>query len=172
MRAKLSQGQTLLRHWEEADLPVLQALRNNFPLQKQLMAHPKISSLEQVRLWLESKTEQEDTIFFVIAHAVTNEAIGYIQVVNIVNGSGKLGICIAPMIQRQGHGRAAIALIENYIKQVKALDKLTLEVLAVNRAASDLYLKLGYQLSERLPAHFLLDDHQHDVWLMEKSLAL
>lgn len=172
----LTMGHTALRNWQESDLETLQALRNNVPLQLQLMTQPKHNSMRQVRAWLMRKSQDNDTVFFVIAenmNSAVQPVLGYIQVaaINRANRSGRLGICIAPDAQGKGHGAAAIALLELYVARETGLRKLMLEVLEDNLHARRLYAKLGYQQCGRLREHFFAHEKFHDVLLMEKLIA-
>lgn len=164
----------VLRAWIASDLPVLHSLRNNLPLQQQLMAHPKGNSPDQVMDWLSARTKSSDTLFFIIACKPSNNVLGYVQTTGIdfLNGVGKLGICIAPDSQRKGYGGETIRLLETYLRDVFQLRKLTLEVLAENNVAISLYINHGYREVGRLYAHFYINNKYSDVVMMEKLICL
>lgn len=161
-----------LRPWSPDDLPALQSLRNNIALQRQLMSHVRGSSLEQVRDWLSAKSESADGVFFVVADKSSGHAAGYIQVIrmDLLNGTGRLGICIAPESQGKGMGGEAITLLADYLRNLFQLRKLLLEVLADNTAAIMLYTKLGFCETVRLHAHSHTGAGYSDVLVMEKLL--
>lgn len=164
----------ILRAWSEHDLPALQALRNDFPLQQQLMTRPKANSIEQVKEWLANKTKPADSLFFIIACKQSDQVCGYVQVVGIddVTSSGKLGICMVPGDQGKGYGTEAITLLEGYLRTVWRLRKLVLEVLADNERALHLYVKLGFLEVGRLRQHFFINNDYCDTVIMEKFLHL
>lgn len=177
----LVRGKTVLRAWQESDITTLQQLRNNVPLQLQLMTHPTPNSPEQVRDWLIRRSQASDAVFFVIVvpekaqrkpQEKPDQVIGYIQLVAIsaANRWGRLGICIAPEAQGQGHGTAAIQLLEAYSAHHLNVRKIMLEVLAENQSACQLYQRLGYQCCGRLREHHAIHEKFQDVILMEKLL--
>ena len=165
-------NKVLLRAWAAADLPALQALRNDVPLQRQLMAQPKGSSLEQVRAWLNTRSQTTDAVFFIIADRAGNQALGYVQLLDIdlFHGSGRLGICIGPQAQGQGCGGETLTLLADYVREVFGLRKILLEVLASNEGAIRLYRRHGYREVGRWLQHFRMGSGYADVVLMEKLL--
>lgn len=169
----LTGEQVILRAWQSDDLPVMQMMRNDLRLQQQLMTHPRGSSLDQVKSWLNARTTASDGIFLVIACKSSNRAAGYIQVVelDLLNGLGKLGICIEPASQGKGYGGEAIALIEQHLHTVFRLRKLTLQVLAENERAIQLYTQQGYREAGRLHEHFYNGSQFSDVIMMERFIA-
>jgi diamine N-acetyltransferase len=169
----LTGNKVVLRAWANEDLPALQALRNDVPLQRQLMAQPKGSSLEQVRVWLTTRSQTADAVFLVIADRTSNQALGYLQLLDmdLFHGSGRLGICIGPQAQGRGCGGEALALLANYVGEVFGLRKIVLEVLASNEGAIRLYLRHGYREVGRWQQHFRTATGYVDVVIMEKLLA-
>ncbi|NOR72204.1 MAG: GNAT family N-acetyltransferase [Methylomarinum sp.] len=166
----ISGKNTVLRAWEESDITSLHSLRNDVSLQQQLMSRPQANSIEQVRQWLKSKTTLSDSVFFVIAGKQQNKIVGYLQVVSIdlLNGTGKLGICLLPEEQGKGYGSEAIDLLQQYLVEVFNIRKLFLEVLKSNNRAHSLYTKLGFQECGCLHKHFYINKCFDDVLIMEK----
>lgn len=91
----IASGNVSLRAWREDDIPHLQLLRNDVPMQLQLMTRPRPNSAASVREWLVGKSQQSDVVFFVIADRATDAVLGYLQLIKIdlVNRHGALGIC-------------------------------------------------------------------------------
>lgn len=160
----------VLRAWSEDDLTVLQSMRNNLQLQVQLMTQARGNSFDQIKEWLRARTKSADCLFFVIAGKSSGEPVGYVQVVGMdhINGTGELGICIAPDCQCKGYGGEAITLLEGYLRDVFRLRKLTLKVLRENDIAIYLYTKHGYTEVGCLREHFYTGAHYSDVVIMEK----
>jgi diamine N-acetyltransferase len=169
----LTGDKVVLRPWGAEDLPSLQALRNNVPLQRQLMARPKGSSLEQVRSWLAARSQAADVVFFVIADRHNNQALGYVQLrdMDLFHGSGRLGICIEPQAQGRGCGGETLKLLANYVHEVFGLRKIVLEVLASNDGAIRLYRSHGYREVGYWQKHFRTVSDYADVIIMEKLLT-
>lgn len=162
-----------LREWREPDLPALAALRNDVELQALLMARARPNSIERVRNWLTDRSASDDMLFFVIASAVDDSVLGYVQVANIdrTSGTGELGICLARGAQGLGLAVECCDLLEGHAQTFFALRKFTLRVLATNGRAIAFYRKRGYREAGRFERHFLADGEYRDVILMERFLA-
>lgn len=169
----LTGEKTILRAWHSDDLPVLQMMRNDLRLQQQLMTHPRGNSIDQVKDWLNVRTKASDGLFLVIACKSSDRAVGYIQVtkLDLLNGLGRLGICIEPASQGKGYGGESIALLEQHLHRVFGLRKLTLQVLAENERAIRLYARSGYREAGRLREHFYIGGKFSDVVLMERFIG-
>lgn len=167
-------AKVVLRAWESVDLPILQAMRNDFPLQQRLMSRPRSNSLDQVKEWLSNRTKSDNCLFFVIADKITFEAVGYVQVTHIdfISMIGNLGICVAPEHQGKGFGKEALMLLMDYAGDIFGLRKLMLEVLTTNGKAIGLYKKIGFSEVGRMRNHFYMNHTYHDVLLMEKHISL
>jgi RimJ/RimL family protein N-acetyltransferase len=163
----------VLRSWLSSDLPDLQLMRNDLKLQQQLMTQPKGNSLDQVKDWLAVRTKAIDGVFFVVACKSSNQPAGYIQVsgLDLLQGMGRLGICIAPHAQGQGYGSEAMTLLESYLLNVFKCRKLVLEVLAENDTAIRLYARQSYRKVGCFHQHFYANDKYSDVVIMEKLIC-
>ncbi len=161
-----------LRAWTAADLPMLSDIRNDVGLQLMLMAEPRPNPDERVRQWLQDRSAQPDSVFFVIARADDNAAVGFVQAQRWErrNRSAYLGICVAGSFQGLGFAREALQLMEAYLRDTLNLRKLLLEVLASNTDALDLYQRAQYQVAGVLKAHHLIHGDYQDVVIMEKRL--
>jgi RimJ/RimL family protein N-acetyltransferase len=165
-------NRVVLRPWAEVDLPVLSGIRNDLELQLALMSEPRPNSEGRVRQWLQDRSAQADTVFFVTARAADDHAVGFIQAHRIDrrNGAGYLGICLARDHQNEGLGGEAIQLLSTYLVEVMGLRKLMLEVLSDNQGAINFYLRAGFAVVGTLRAHHLMRGRFHDVIIMEKML--
>ena len=161
-----------LRPWSSEDLLDLQQLRNDIKLQSQLMAKPKGSSVEQVKAWISSRSNNPQSIFFIIADRVNNKAIGYLQLVDLdlFVGVGHLGICLSPDIQGQGFGSESLLLFEDYMKKIFCLRKIMLQVLASNEKAIRFYVHTGFREVGKLQKHYRTPAGFEDVLVMEKLI--
>jgi len=169
----IARGKLLLREWRDSDIPQLLPLRNDVPMQLQLMTRPRPNSGASVRDWLTAKSKQSEVVLFIIAAQADDSVLGYLQLnhIDVVNRHASLGICLASSAQGQGHGRAACEAAFAYASETLCLRKITLEVLAENTRAIALYEKLDFRHVGTLTAHYLQDNRWHDVVLMERMLA-
>lgn len=161
-----------LRAPQPGDRPVLKALRNDVPLQIQLMAEPRPNGDAQVDAWLERRLSEPDTLFAVIAEAGSDQAAGFCQLTNVdrLHGRADLGICLAASARGRGYAAEAIRLLERHAQEVLGLRKVVLKVLSTNEAARRLYAKVGYRTVGVLRAHFRHAGVYHDVEIMEHML--
>jgi RimJ/RimL family protein N-acetyltransferase len=161
-----------LRPWREADLPLLQQWRNDVPLQAQLLARARGSDSEAVRRWLAERSAPPRSLLLVVADAASDEALGYLQVVDIDadDRRGELGICLGPQAQDRGIGTAALRLALERLKQEHGLRKINLRVRSDNARALRCYDRLGFARCGTWGEHVFLEGAWRDVVLMEKFL--
>lgn len=164
----------ILRAWSPPDLKTLGGMRNDIDLQLLLMSEPRPNPEERVRQWLQERSAQPDSVFFVIAARQDDLAIGFIQATrwDKRNRLAYLGIGLAESARGRGYASEALQLAEGYFRDVLNLRKLLLEVLATNSAALALYRNAQYSVAGTLKAHHLVRGVHEDVVIMEKRLDL
>lgn len=162
----------VLRPASIEDAEYLYSLRNNTELQGQLLSRPKPNTVENVREWYEKKTNDSDSVFFAVCEKNGTKLFGFIQLANIdlVSRWGYLGICLDSSSRGRGIGAEAINLLESYAKDVFALRKIVLEVIATNSSAMNLYYKLDYKEVGVFKQHYYFEEAFHNVVLMEKLI--
>lgn len=165
-------GSVLLRPWRETDIPFLQQLRNDVPLQAQLLARARGSDEAAVRRWLQARAEGERSLFLVIADPDAGEPLGYLQIVDIdpEDRRGELGICLAPAAQGRGLGRAAVRAALAAARSDRGLRKVSLRVRADNLRAIRCYDATGFARCGLLREHVCIEGSWRDVVLMEAFL--
>jgi diamine N-acetyltransferase len=165
-------GTPTLRPWRDSDLPRLQALRNDVPLQAQLLARARGSDESAVRRWLIERSNAGTSLFFVIADSETDDVLGYLQFADIdaIDRRGELGICLAPEAQGHGHGSASLRLALDQVRRSPGLRKVTLRVRSDNERAIRCYQRLGFAQCGLLREHVFIEDGWRDVVLMELFL--
>lgn len=169
----LSGEKVRLRAWKAEDLEPLCALRNDVQLQALLMAQARPNTLDRTREWLVDRSTREDGVFFVIADRGNDEVLGYVQVaaVDRFHGRGELGICLGWPAHGRGLAAEACELLEQYLRDVIGLRKLSLRVLASNARAIAFYRRHGYRDVGTLRQDHRSGDQYNDVVLMERLLA-
>ena len=162
----------ILRAWRDDDVAALARLRNDVALQQQLMAQPRPNSHARVLQWLKDRSERTDGVFFVVAAASDDRAVGYVQLadMDIFHGHARLGICLSPDAQGTGWAAQAMALLEAYVREVFGLRKIVLEVLCSNARAIRFYDKQGFSTVGVLRQHVFMHGAHVDVQWMEKLL--
>lgn len=162
-----------LRPPTAADREMLSGLRNDVSLQLALMAAPRANSPARVDQWVEGVLGDPNSLFFVIADRGSGEGVGFIQLRNmdVLHGTGRLGIGLAPGARGRGLGGQAIATLELYARDVFRIRKVVLEVLASNAAGVRCYEKAGYVRVGVLRSHHYQHGEYRDVLIMERLLG-
>jgi len=162
-----------LRPWQPSDLAPLQLLRNDVSLQAQLLSRARGSDEAAVRTWLERKAAEPTTLFWVVADAASDAALGYLQFTGMdpIDRTANLGICLAPNAQGRGLGTEALAAAIDCLRRTNAARKVTLRVRGDNTAAIACYRRAAFVDCGRMRRHVCFDGVLHDVVLMEMFLG-
>jgi RimJ/RimL family protein N-acetyltransferase len=163
---------TTCREPREADIAALTALRNDVRTQYALLADPRPNTPDDVRDWLERRTADPATLFWVIADE-HDAAVGMTQIIAIDERGrhGMFGIAIDARHRGKGHGRAAMQQVLAAARDDGRLDKLVLHVATDNAVACELYRSLGFRDVGVHRHHYRAPDGWHDVAVMERFLA-
>jgi len=99
-----------------------------------------------------------------------NQMVGYIRTDNwdLSNKRCEIGLDVHPDFQNQGVGTTAYKLLFKYLFKELKFHKVTLEVLAFNKRAIQLYFKLGFKL-EGVKKHDILRSNR---WIDSLEMAL
>ena len=159
----------IIRAYKEHDFETLEKIRNDIDLQYLLMANPKPNTKARVLQWIENKTAGENSVFFVISNN-NNETIGYVQATSIdtLNRNCYVGIAIAKEWRGKGIFKAAIARIEEYLKNTYNINKVLAEILKSNSGSIKAFSSNGYFLAGTMKNHFYYKSEFHDVCIVEK----
>lgn len=162
----------VLRAATDSDFTMLAELRNNFPVQDALLAIGRPNSPARVKAWLERRAADDEGVFFVIAAAENDQALGFVQVTGIepLHRVAEMGICIADGARGCGVGRQAIAQLEDYLRRSFRIRKIWLRVDAGNVTAIGLYDACGFRHVGVLIKHHFAGGRYRDVLIMEKLL--
>lgn len=160
-----------IRPWREEDVHVLVELRNDVALQASLLARARGSDAERVRGWLRARNAPGSMVL-VVADSATDDAIGYVQAIDIDREDlrADLGICLGPPHQGRGLGTEAMGLLLELLRTAEGIGKVTLRVRADNGRAIACYRKLGFRECGVLRAHARFDGRWLDVCVMEAFL--
>lgn len=158
-----------LRPYNEDDFEVLKRIRNDIDLQLLLLSHPKPNNYKKVIEWIEQKSNNTDSVFFVIA-GNNNLPLGFIQAtqMDLISGTCYIGIVIDDKFRGKGIAAAAIGLLENYLTEVFNIRKTIVHILSENQSSQKTFSKSGYEIVGVFKQHFYFKNKLHDVAIMEK----
>lgn len=161
-----------LRGWQESDLEVITEMRNDLPLQAQLLARARGSNLQQVRQWLQDRSSDPRRLLLIVASRDDDRTLGYVLLSDLdnIDRHAELGICLHVQAQGRGAGREALTLVQPYLRQVWALRKLSLRVRRDNAPAIACYQRVGFEQCGLMRQHVNVDGAFHDIVLMELFL--
>ncbi len=116
---------------------------NDPEVQKYISHNRKKYVPEEEINWVKSKI-LDDSIIFSMIEKKTNEFIGNIEIMNIENNIGELGIAITPEKQDKHYGQEAIKTLIDYAINILKLDGLELNVFNFNPRGIHCYEKVGF----------------------------
>ena len=117
---------------------------NNDEVQKFISHKKKHFNEEQELEWIKEKLDNNHFIFSMIEKD-TNEYIGNIELIHIIDNSGEIGICITPNKQSKHYGREAIEAFINHARKELKLDNIELYVYDFNPRAIKCYKEAGFE---------------------------
>ena len=116
---------------------------NDIEVQKFISHNRKTYELDGELEWIKSKLE-ENAIIFSMVEKETNEFIGNIEIMEIKNNVGEMGIAITPKKQDKHYGQEAIKRFIEYAFNNLSLDGLELNVYNFNPRGIRCYEKVGF----------------------------
>lgn len=116
---------------------------NDIEVQKFISHNRKTYELDGEVEWIKSKLE-ENAIIFSMLEKETNEFIGNIEIMEIKNNVGEMGIAITPKKQDKHYGQEAIKRFIEYAFNDLSLDGLELNVYNFNPRGIRCYEKVGF----------------------------
>jgi len=105
-------------------------------------------TVEQEREWIRAKIEANAPIFSMIEKS-TGDFIGNVEMMDIKEDLGELGIAITAAKQEMGYGTEAINAFVQYIKETLSLKHIKLKVYPTNARAIHVYTKCGFREYDR-----------------------
>ena len=116
---------------------------NDENVQRLISKKRNIYKIDEELEWINGKLKNNSIIFSMI-EKVTNNYIGNIEIMNINNNIGELGIAITPNQQDKHFGQEAIKRLIKYCFDDLKLDGLELNVFSFNPRAIHCYEKVGF----------------------------
>lgn len=116
---------------------------NDIEVQKFISHKRKTYTLDGEIEWIMKKLD-EKTIIFSMIEKRTNEFIGNIEIIEINNNIGEIGIAITPKKQDKHFGQEAMKRLIDYSFEQLNLDGLELNVYDFNLRGIKCYEKVGF----------------------------
>lgn len=116
---------------------------NDPDVSKFIQKNPRVFSYEEEQKWVMEQLEKENIIFSMIEKQ-TGEFIGNIEITDIKNNIGELGISITSKKQNKHYGTEAMKTIIEYGFNSLKLDGFILNVYSNNPRAIHCYKNLGF----------------------------
>lgn len=169
-----SDSSIVFRAPEESDFETLAAIRRNMPLQALLLTVPDATDDQAVHEWLARRLADKDGAFRIVADAVSNDTLGFMQIgqVHRRNKTGYGGIALSERSRGRGLGQTTLRFLIALAQQQLGLTKLLSEIRTDNFAALRMNLAMGYRIVGTMSAHFCdTEGKTHDVLLCERQLT-
>ena len=103
---------------------------------------------EKERFWVRKKLAEEAVLFSMLEKN-TGAFIGNIELMDIADGTGELGIAITAAMQEKGYGTEAIPAMVRYGMDTLGLRRIFLKVYPDNVRAIHVYEKCGFREYDR-----------------------
>lgn len=103
---------------------------------------------EQDRRWVQKKLAEKAPVFSMVDRA-TGAFIGNIELMDVADGAGELGVAITAARQEQGYGSEAIPAFVRYAMDELGLSRVYLKAFPFNARAIHVYEKCGFREYDR-----------------------
>ena len=130
-------------------------------------------TVESVRAFIAAQLADPRALFLGIRSAELDRHVGNIKLapIDTRHGLGEIGIMIGDRgAWGRGIGSEAIRVIADIARDELGLRKLTAGFYASNAGSERAFVKAGFHVEARRPAHFLLDGQPEDLILMARML--
>ena len=105
-------------------------------------------SEEQDRRWVQKKLTEGAPVFSML-EKTTGAFIGNIELMDVADGAGELGIAVTAQMQDRGFGTEAIPAMVRYGMEILGLHRIFLKVFPDNARAIHVYEKCGFRAYDR-----------------------
>ena len=116
----------------------------------------KSYTAEQERKWVQEKLEEKAFVFSMLEKK-SGEFIGNIELMDVNNSVGELGIAITASKQNAGYGTEAVSSITEYGFRQLGLKRVFLRTNPQNSRAIHVYQKCGFKEFDRTDEHIYME---------------
>ena len=103
---------------------------------------------EKERRWVQKKLAEEAVLFSMLEKD-TGAFIGNIELMDVADGAGELGIAVTAAMQDRGYGTEAVRAMVEYGMDTLGLNRVFLKVFPDNARAIRVYEKCGFREYDR-----------------------
>ncbi len=103
---------------------------------------------EKELFWVRKKLAEEAVLFSML-EKTTGAFIGNIELMDVADGAGELGIAITASMQNKGYGTEAVRAMVDYGMDTLGLRRVFLKVFPDNARAIHVYEKCGFRAYDR-----------------------
>ncbi len=169
----LSDGVVALRRPEPVDGPHYWRMRNDLALVSSVMGFRLGVAGRTIEDWIASGggVSGDDLLLTAVLVAEEHRPIGYAKAFRVDRFSRHAWVGLSLFDERdagQGHGRRILTQLSDYLRDFVGLRKLSLEVLASNTRAADVYRSLGFEEEGRLKSQYFTDGRFEDVVILSR----
>lgn len=162
-------GEVSLRPPDCSDTQALYEMKNDPETAMLLGGFVHGYSRASILEWIEFHRKQTNEVVWIIAEADTDQCVGHVGLYQIDYrvGLAEFGIVIGnPTFRGRGLGRLCTQAVVNYGFQQLNLNRISLEVLAINERAANLYHSMGFRDEGRLRQAQYRNGQHLDILLM------
>lgn len=113
-------------------------------------------SEEKERRWVQKKLAEKAPVFSMVERA-TGAFIGNIELMDVADGAGEMGIAITAARQEQGYGSEAIPAFVRYAMDDLGLSRVYLKAFPFNARAIHVYEKCGFREYDRTESDVFME---------------
>ncbi len=132
----------------ESLVPDYLAMVNDYEHVGRLIGRTAPITEEQDRRWVKKKLAEQAPVFSMLDRD-TDAFIGNIELMDIADGAGELGIAITAAMQDKGYGTEAVRAMVEYGMDTLGLRRVFLKVFPNNARAIHVYGKCGFREYDR-----------------------
>ncbi len=117
--------------------------------------HEPFTEEKEIR-WVKKKQEEKAPVFSML-EKISGRFIGNVELMDVADGAGELGIAVTGEMQDRGYGTEAVLAVTEYgMKQLK-LHRVFLRTNPDNRRAIHVYEKCGFREYDRTAEHVFME---------------
>jgi RimJ/RimL family protein N-acetyltransferase len=161
-----------LRAPEPADTEAYLAFRNDLGATGDLIGYIRGVPRHKVAEWI-ATVDNRAGVTLTTVDLSDSRPVGYVNVSDIdaVSGTCRIGLAVfSPADRGKGYGRRIMDLMLGYCREWLNIRKVSLVVLADNKAAVALYEKCGFAVEGTLKDEYFLDGRYRSALIMARFL--